>query len=268
MLLRKTYKPKHEENLMKNEGDVAGARAFFFSTKHNNLRHLLHNRYNWMNSYIKKGDKGIDLGCGSGLSKEFIKSKNFQITDFADYPWLDIPNVDALSTRFDAESIDYIVSSNMIHHVPYPLRFFEEAYRILKPGGVILIQEIHASFMMRLFLRLMRHEGYSFDVNVFDREEVCTDESDLWSANCAIPRLLFDDIKKWEREVPNFKILKYSYSEFLTFLNSGGVIAKVFFIPLPLFVLSVIEKFDSFLSKVAPNIFALQRQIVLKKQNP
>ena len=35
---------------------------------------------------------------------------------------------------------------------------------------------------MRFLLRLMRHEGYSYDVNVFDENCVCNDPADPWSA--------------------------------------------------------------------------------------
>jgi hypothetical protein len=137
-------------------------------------------------------------------------------------------------------------------------------YRILKPGGVLLVQEINASFFMRLLLRLMRHEGYSFEPNVFDPNLVCTDPNDLWSANCAIPNLLFDDPNKFHSYVPKFRITKQSHSEFFTFINSGGVIAKTFSIPLPLPLIKVAEAVDSVLTISCPSVFALQRQIVLK----
>src|SRR6185295_784219 len=100
--------------------------------------------------------------CGIGVSKLFLKNpKQLLLTDFTEDDWLDVKNVDALATPFEAENFDFVLSSNMIHHVPYPGKFFHEMHRILKPGGVLLIQEINASFFMRLILRLMRHEGYS-----------------------------------------------------------------------------------------------------------
>jgi SAM-dependent methyltransferase len=155
----------------------------------------------------------------------------------------------------------------MIHHVPYPTQFFEEMRRILKPGGVLLIQEINASFFMRLVLRIMRHEGYSYDVNVFDADEICTDANDLWSANCAIPNLLFDDMRAFEKHFPYFKVEKTGFSEFFLLLNSGGVISKSPFIPLPYFVLHGVRWIDNTLTRFLPSIFAMQRQLVLRKLN-
>ena len=265
MLLQQAYKAAHSDNRMKHEGDVERAREHFFSSSSPNLRHLLQSRFSWMNKYIPPHGRGLEVGCGTGISKEFIKAQEYIISDYAEHPWLDACNVDALDTGFPDASFDFVVSSNMVHHVPYPVRFFEEMARILKPGGVLLIQEINASFSMRLLLRLMRHEGYSFDVNVFDRDLVCTDPNDLWSANCAIPNLLFDDSKKFHAHVPQFQITKQSYSEFFNFINSGGVIAKTSSIPLPVFILKGLELLDTVLANGLPSIFALQRQIVLKK---
>ena len=44
---------------------------------------------------------------------------------------------------------------------------------------------------MKTVLRLMRHEGWSDEVDIFDRNAVCNDPSDPWSANCSIQKQLF-----------------------------------------------------------------------------
>lgn len=265
LTLKAPYKPEHSENRMKHEGDVERARKYFFREAPQNLKMLIAKRFEWMNDWIQPGDKGIEVGAGAGLSKEFIRCPGYEITDFADKPWLDHKNIDALATGFKDESFDFVVSSNMIHHVPYPMRFFEEMYRILKPGGLVLIQEINASFFMRLALRLTRHEGYSFTTNVFDRDEIATDANDLWSANCAIPNLLFDDRKHFEEKIPSFKIEHTGFDEFTCFLNSGGVIAKTRYLPLPRWGVRMLQVCDKALANLLPSVFALQRQIVLRK---
>ena len=40
-------------------------------------------------------------------------------------------NIDAQNTKFENESFDYVIASNMIHHA-YPIKFFREMNRILK----------------------------------------------------------------------------------------------------------------------------------------
>lgn len=266
-MFKKPYKPKHELNRMRSEGDVRGARRNFFEHPSKNLSYLLENRFEWMNEFIKPGSRGMEVGAGAGLSKLFITSDNFLLTDYAPNEWLDVKNVDALGTPFKDGEFDYVVSSNMIHHVPYPAQFFDEMRRILKPGGALLIQEINASFFMRFVLRLMRHEGYSYGVDVFDANQICTDADDLWSANCAIPNLLFDDMRAFEKHFPYFKVEKTGFSELFLLLNSGGVISKSPFIPLPTALLRAVRWIDGALTRIAPQIFAMQRQLVLRKLN-
>jgi SAM-dependent methyltransferase len=260
------YKPlSHQENRMKFEGDTLRARKNFYSNASKNLYFLLENRFTWMNRFIQKNDIGIEVGAGTGVSKEFIQSNFFKITDYANNEWLDLKMVDALNTEIESESLDFIISSNMIHHVPYPIMFFEEMNRILKPGGKLIIQEINCSTSMRFLLKLMRHEGYDFTIDVFDRKLICTDPEDLWSANCAIPNLLFDNLGDIKNKIPGFNISHTGFSEFLLFINSGGVISKTKYIPLPISILKIIRLIDNLLCRISPSFFALQRQIVLIK---
>lgn len=268
-MLTQPYRPRHDQNRMRHEGDVARAReAYLTGAISQNLRQLLSGRYEWMNDYIAAADVGVEVGCGTGLSKEFIRAKEYYLSDLANYEWLDYTSVNALSTPFEPESFDFVVSSNMIHHVPSPPVFFDEMWRILKPGGRLLIQEINASLLMRVLLRVMRHEGYSFDVDVFDRNTICTDPKDLWSANCAIPNLLFDDLKRFQREIPGFRPLMHRYGECIGMVNSGGVIAKTVYIPLSKWGLRAVRGIDRVLTTLAAPIFAMQRQIVLEKCQP
>ena len=56
---------------------------------------------------------------------------------------LDLKNVDAQDTNLTPESYDFVIAVNMLHHVPYPLKFLDEMYKILKPEGKLIIQEAH-----------------------------------------------------------------------------------------------------------------------------
>jgi SAM-dependent methyltransferase len=264
-MLKQSYCPRHHENRMRHEGDTLRARRHYFASASHNLKRLLRRRYEWMNRFIDRDHVGVEIGCGTGLSKEFIRAERYYLTDVADYDWLDFKHVDALSTPFDDASFDFVVASNAIHHMAQPLVFFREMDRILKPGGRLLVQEVNASLAMRAALRLMRHEGYSFEHDVFDQQAICNDPADPWSANCAIPNLLFDDRRRFEQHVPQFRILHAGFSEFACMLNSGGVIAKTFYVPLPRVLVDVLHGMDTILTRLFPQLLAMQRQIALQK---
>ena len=262
----KIYEPTHDQNRMGHEGDLDGARTYYLEKNNKNLNHLIRGRFAWMNSYIAQDQTGVELRAGIGASKDFIDCRDFSISDFNNADWLDLPNIDALQTGFIDNKYDFVIASNLIHHLAKPSLFFHECNRILKPHGYLLIQEINTSLFMRLVLRLMRHEGFNDTTDVFNPDQICNNPDDPWSANCSIPKLLFSDHGKFEEIYTNFEIVQDRKSEFLVFLNSGGVIAKTKFLPLGERGLRVVDKIDRILIGISERLFPLQRQIVLRKR--
>ena len=114
-----------DENRMKSIANTKIARELYYSSDSKNVQFLLNKRFSWMNNFIEENDVGIEVGSGAGFSKEFIVNKNFKLTDLGEDDHLDFKNIDAQSTGFDNDSFDYVIASNMIHHVPYPILFFE-----------------------------------------------------------------------------------------------------------------------------------------------
>lgn len=250
---------------MKHVGDCARARSRYFERPTPNLAYVVKHRYHWMNDFIEPGWTGVELGAGSGLSREIIDKGKLLVTDFAEYDWLDVKNVDALKTPFEDGQFDFVVESNMIHHVAHPLAFLAEARRILKPGGRLFIQDVNGSLLMRAVLRMQRHEGFDYNVDVFDADVPCNDPKDPWSANNAVLDLLFEDRARFAEKVPYFRIVHESYAEFLTLLNSGGVIAEAPHVPLPKFLVEAMGKVDRVLTNAFPRLCALQIQMVLER---
>lgn len=263
--VRPVYKPTADANRMKHAGDVARARTRFFERPTANLRVVVEGRYRWMEAFIPEGASGVELGAGAGLSREVIRRGKLLVTDYADHAWLDVKNVDALKTPFEDGAFDFVIEVNMIHHLAHPLRFFEEARRILRPGGRLILQDVKGSLFLRAALRLQRHEGYDYNVDVFDRETPCNDPDDPWSANNAVLDLLFEDEARFRAEVPYFRCIHRSYSEFLTLLNSGGVIAEAPFVPLPMPLARAVERVDRALTRALPGVLAAQVQMVLER---
>ncbi len=262
----KKIKFKEHDNRMSNVGAIDKVIENFEKDKNRNLKYLLNKRYSWMNKFIKDDDIGLEVGAGAGLSKKFILNKNLKISDFSEHQHLDFVNVDAQKMNFSKDSFDYIIASNMVHHIPYPIKFFHETHRILKKGGRLIIQEAYCSVLLQLVIILMKHEGFDFTVDPWSKTKPVTEENNIWMGNAAVPNLIFDDRKTFEDKLGNFyKIEHEKVYECFVFLNSGGVHSTTFYIPLNLMILKILDKFDSFLTKFFPRIFATGRQIVLRK---
>ena len=257
-----------DENKMNSIANTKIARDLYYSSKYQNVKFLLDKRFSWMNNFIDNNDKGIEVGSGAGFAKDFIKNKNFKLTDLGDDDHLDFKNIDAQNTGFEKNSFDYVIASNMIHHIPYPIKFFKEINRILKSNGKLIIFESHCSIIFQIATTLMKHEGFDFTLNVWDEKNPKSDENNAWHGNIAVPHLIFDDKEGFKKNLGNFFNIEHDkFTECLIFLNSGGVTSKTKFIPMNNFFLSILNFIDEILVKLFPNIFCMGRRIVLRKIN-
>lgn len=265
-ILGGTYFPSHDENRMASEGDTAAARQRFLGDRFRNLDALLSQRFSWMNDHINPGDKVVEFGCGAGFLPLYVTKGDLTLTDVVKNDWVD-EIADAMDPPFKPQSIDVIVCSHMMHHMAKPVTFLKLVHPLLRPGGRIIIQEINTALFMRALLRLMRHEGWSYYVDVFNENEVTNDPADPWSANCAIPELLFGSSEEFEARVPGYEVVRNDLNECLLFPLSGGVIAKTPVPELPGFALKAVAAVDKALIALAPGLFAFGRSVVLKKRD-
>jgi len=263
----KKIKFDEKANRMLNVGEAENVVKNYKSGKNKNLDYLLLKRFSWMNEFIDTNDVGIEVGSGTGFAKDFILNKSFKLSDLNNYEHLDFKNVDAQNTSFENESFNYVIASNMIHHIPYPIQFFKEMNRILKKNGKLIIFEPYCSIALQLATIIMKHEGFDFTLNVWDEIQPKSDEEDAWAGNIAVPHLIFDDKKKFDENLGNLFKLEYEeLTECLIFLNSGGVTSKTFCLPMNNFFLNILNFIDKILIKLFPKIFCLGRRIVLIKK--
>jgi len=131
-----------------------------------------------MNSSILKafpGCKSLDLGCGLGGYTYKLFAEGFDVTgadlsveqvEFNNqrciqngmpnlFMQLDITNME----HIENESYDYVFLIQILHHIRRVDNVFKELFRILKPGGKIIIIE----FNSRNIIRLLTACAISFD---------------------------------------------------------------------------------------------------------
>ena len=90
-----------KENRMNSMANTKHARDLYYSTKYQNVKFLLEKRFLWMNNFIEKDDVGIEVGSGAGFTKDFIRNKNFKLTDLGQDNHLDFKDIDAQNTGFE-----------------------------------------------------------------------------------------------------------------------------------------------------------------------
>jgi SAM-dependent methyltransferase len=253
----------HHENRLKNEGNILNALKKI--DKNKNLNFLLKRRYSYIEKNIKGCDIVLELGCGAGHSKKYIK-QNIKISDLTNYEFIDYKNVDCLNTPFEDGSYDAVFSLNLIHHIPNPIKLFNEVGRILKKGGKYVIIDTNLSYFFKLITILTKSEKYDLNVNIYDEKINLTNPNDTFDSNNAVPKLIFDNFQKFNNKLKyNFEIDDFKNQEFFNFINSGGVIIDSPYIPLNNFLLKSFDKLDNFLSKFN-NIFPLLIYCCLQKK--
>jgi ubiquinone/menaquinone biosynthesis C-methylase UbiE len=79
---------------------------------------------------------------GVDLSKEMLKlaRAHLEASDFADR--IEFHFMDAKELGFADDSFDVVFSNSILHHIPDPKPFIAQAWRVLKPGGVLLIRDL------------------------------------------------------------------------------------------------------------------------------
>ena len=250
---------------MARVGDTAWVREDFLSRRPAALEHLLKHRFGWMNSYLRSGDRGCELGSGAAFS-QFHLRQDIKVwhSDVEARPWLSFAT-DAMRLPFAAESLDFIIAVDTIHHLAKPAYFLDEVSRVLKVGGRLILKDVHASLLFRLVLKMMAHEGYAYDVDPLGREQACNDPSEAWSGNNALSDLLWaqkDQIhSQW-----GLGTIHHRYSESLMLYCSGGVSARSPVPTLPSWGLGLMQKLDNLLSRHWPACFPTGVQWVLEKQ--
>lgn len=263
---KRTYFPPPGSDRLARHGDYAATRARFQRRPHSNLRFLVRERYAWMNPYLVGRQRVVELGAGPGLSREFLEVDGLELTDVLDNPWID-RRVDALALPYAPDSLDAVICSHMIHHVAAPVALIRAIETALKPGGVLLINESKASLCHRLLMWSMRHEGWSYDVDLFDPAARAKAGVDPLSGNNAVADLLFDDRARFAAAFPSLAITRDEFTELCVFLVSGGVGGEVFTIEMPWWALAATRRLDQLLVGALPGVFALARRIVVIK-NP
>jgi len=133
------------------------------------------------NALINPGDSVLDVGCGTGevtlLAK--TRAKDGKVYGIDPAPeMIDVARKKAARKKLDVDfrvgvieslpfpdsSLDVVTSSLMMHHLPEDLkvRGLAETYRVLKPGGRLLIADFMrptGSFLNHLFIAFTRHQG-------------------------------------------------------------------------------------------------------------
>ena len=123
-----------------------------------------------MKNYIKNKKNIFELGSGYGASKDILENKKIVLTDIQKYPWID-RKVDMTKLNLGKKykkKVDIFIINHALHHCSNPAKLLKRMSVYLKKNGLILINDPEISIFFKFFLFLLKHEGWSFKVNIFN----------------------------------------------------------------------------------------------------
>lgn len=180
----------------------------------------------------------LELGCGVSEHAAMFSRDNFMVlTDITlsllkrNDPSCGRLVCDAQVLPFKDDSCDFIIYLGILHHLPDQLASLKEAARILKPGGLIFIQEPHRMSLnffyyygRRLFMRLLGVKRVKRLIGCFSPDE--------WQLDVKSLKKAFAD----DFELKRWTILSFRLPPFRLFKNSDfDVRLSRIFDRLPLF---------------------------------
>ena len=115
---------------------------------------------------MSKNQKILELGCGRGeFLNEFVKCglevHGVDISDYSQkfFSELNFKKVDMENEKLPYQDnyFDFIYSKSFIEHFYYPEKIFKEAYRVLKPGGMIITLTPEWKYIYKSFYEDFTH---------------------------------------------------------------------------------------------------------------
>jgi ubiquinone/menaquinone biosynthesis C-methylase UbiE len=133
---------------------------------------------------VKPKDKVLDVACGNGKLLEMLYGKCPIVGYGVDISEKMIENAGmkcpgmtfAVSgcekTPFDSEMFDVVTVCAAYHHFPDPKAFAKEAFRLLKPRGLLYIAEVYYPPAARVVMNLIMPFSKAGDVRLYSAHEI------------------------------------------------------------------------------------------------
>ncbi|MDZ4712994.1 MAG: methyltransferase domain-containing protein [bacterium] len=202
--------------------------------------------------------KTVELGAGSGNFKEYFPETIS--ADIENCDWLDMC-FDAHNMPFKDKGLSNIVMIDVLHHLYNPVMFLEEAGRVLKKGGRLIMLEPYPSPFSLIIYKKYHPEPFEFTEDYFSKTEI--QNKDPWHSNQAIPYLIFfKHIRKFRSVFgETFKIDIKEKLSFILYPASGGFENKSM---IPDSFIPVFQRLEKMAKPIAP-LIAFRCFVVLEK---
>lgn len=160
----------------------------------------------------------IELGSGIGKLKEFHPGA--VTTDVEPTRWADAV-VDAEALPYEDGTIANLVLLDVFHHLPDPARFLDEALRVLRVGGRVMVLDPYCSPLSTPVYRRFHHERTDLAAPPFERDSQ-TSTAPLESNQARATLVFYRNRAQYRRRWPELPIVSEERFAFVVYPLSGG----------------------------------------------
>lgn len=161
----------------------------------------------------------VELGGGSGNFKE-CAPRVFS-TDIASLPWLNAV-FDGQAIPFKAGSVGNLVLVDVLHHVEQVSTLFDEAVRVLRPGGRIIILDPYISWLSWPIYKWLHPEPVDLRARPL-LPQLSNPARQPFDSNQAVATILFErSFNEFAARYPSLRRVFQRRLAFIAYPLSGG----------------------------------------------
>ena len=242
---------RHQNEILENQRSWERKRT---------LRRIYQRFHQRIAEYLPPGADGMIIELGSGVADITQTIPGCIRTDLFPNPWIDqVENAYALS--FKDRSVSAIILFDVFHHLRFPGAALKDFWRVLEPGGRLIIFEPGMSLLGRLIYGPFHPEpiGFQDSITWSAPESWNPEEIDYYAAQGNAHRIFVKDQIDLGAEGWNLIAVK-RYAD-ISYAVSGGY-SKPQLFPDPL--LPVMFGIDA-AAGLLPGVFATRMLAVLEK---
>jgi len=182
------------------------------------LRALYRAWYEEIASYLRSGPT-LEVGGGTGNLKEY--APQVICPDVVRVPWLDAV-ADAQRLPIATGTLANVVLFDVLHHIENVRLFFDEAVRVLQPGGRIVVMDPYISWLSWPVYHYLHQEPVDFTQDPLQLQPPQADRAPF-DANQAAATMLFErGYDAFCRQYPQLDKLVHRRLSFFAYPLSGG----------------------------------------------
>jgi SAM-dependent methyltransferase len=182
------------------------------------LRYVYRDLYARIVSSLAPGNT-LEIGSGASHLRDFLD--DVVTSDVLAGDGIDIV-ADAQQLPFPAGAFDNIVMLDVLHHIPRPALFFDEAARVLKNGGRLVVIEPAITPGSYLVYRFFHPEP--FDLSADPLRDAPLSSERPYDSNQAIPTLVATRRRQaFQQRYPELAIRDVRWLSFWAYPLTGGL---------------------------------------------